>query len=214
MNMDKQILYYYQKGVASYLIAKKLGISNTKARSILRKHGVNLRSHNITNKISAARRTPEENKAITQKATQSNIGSTHSNLHRVHLASSRQKNPTIDPVYEAPLISECQKHSILAIPQKAFYKYNVDLYLPDKNVVIEIFGGNFHNKPQAVQLFNNKMKYLSSKNIPVVVVWADKLTYEPKKVLSVAMRSRKRLTIIDGQGIPTTRGLGDIILDD
>lgn len=212
--MDKQILYYYQRGVASYLIGKKLGISNTKVRSILRKNGINLRSHNITNKVSAARRTPAENHAITQKATKANTGSTHSNLHRVRLASSRQKNAKIDPVYEAPLIVAFQQRNILAIPQKAFYKYNVDLYLPDKNVVIEIFGGNFHNKKVAVDMFNNKLKYLSSKNIPVLIVWASHLTYNPRVVVEVALRVTDRLTIIEGDGTPTTRGLGDIILDD
>lgn len=212
--MDRQILYYYQRGVASYLIAKKLGLSNTRVRSILEKNGVHLRSHNITNKISASRRTPEENAAITRKATEANTGSTHTNLHRVRLAYSRQKNPTIDPVYESPLVDLCKKRGIGVVPQKAFYKYNVDLYLPKENVVIEIFGGGFHNKADAVEMFNNKMKYLSSKKVPVVIVWADKLLFSPQAVLEVAMRAKDRLTIIDGSGVQTTRGLGDIILDD
>lgn len=212
--MDTQIVYYYQRGVASYLIAKKLGISNTKVRDTLKKHGIKIRSHNITNKVSAAKRTPAENHAITQKASEANLGSTHSTLHRTNLARSRQKNPTIDPVYELPLLQLCQKRSILAIPQKAFYKYNVDLYLSRENVVIEIFGGGFHNKPEAVKLFNNKMKYLSSKKVPVVVVWADKLTYNPSAVLEIAVRATSRLTVIDGSGALTTRGVGDIILDD
>jgi very-short-patch-repair endonuclease len=205
--MDKQILYYYQRGVASYLIGKKLGISNTKVRDTLRRHGVKLRSHNITNKVSAAKRTVEENQAITQRATQANIGSTHSNLHRVRLASSRQKNPKIDPVYELPLLQLCEQRGVAVVPQKAFFKYNVDLYLSDKNVVIEIFGGNFHNKPQAVKLFQNKMKYLSSKAVPVVVVWADKLTYDPQAVLAVALHVSQPLTVIEGTGTLTTRGL-------
>lgn len=212
--MDKQIIYYYGRGVASYLIAKKLGISNTKVRDTLKKHGIKLRSHDITNKVSAARRTPEENRQITKKAAEANLGSTHSALHRVRLASSRQKNPTIDPVYELPLVQLCQKRGIEVIPQKAFYKYNVDLFLPAANVVIEIFGGGFHNKPQAVKLFNNKMQYLSSKNVPVVIVWADKITYSPQAVLEVALRASGRLVVIDGAGISTTRGLGDIILND
>jgi very-short-patch-repair endonuclease len=210
--MDKQIIYYYQHGVASYLIAKKLGISNTKVRYILRKHGVNIRSHNITNKVSAARRTPEENKAITRKAAAANRGSVHSNLHGVRLAVSRQKNPKIDSVYEAPLLRVCQKQGILAIPQKSFYKYNVDLYIPEKNVVIEIFGGNFHNKPQAITLFQNKIKYLSSKKVPVLVVWADKLTYRPPVVLEAAMNLSEPIKIIDGGGTRTTRGSEFILL--
>lgn len=204
--MERQILYYYQRGVASYLIAKKLGISNTKVRTLLAKKGIKVRGHNITNKVSAQRRTPAENKAITQKATEANIGSTHTNLHRVRLAAARQKNPTIDPVYEAPLVEECKKRNILVIPQKSFYKYNVDLYIPEKNVVIEIFGGNFHNKPYAVELFQNKLEYLSSKNVPVVVVWADKLNYWPDRVLTVALKAKAPLTIIDGSGAASTKG--------
>lgn len=204
--MDKEILYYYQRGIASYLIGKKLGISNTKVRYTLRKYGINIRSHNITNKVSAARRSPEENHAITKKAADANRGSTHSALHRVRLASSRQKNPKIDPVYELPLLRECQRNGILAIPQKSFYKYNVDLYLPQKNVVIEIFGGGFHNKPQAVTLFRNKMKYLSSKKVPVLIVWADKLTYRPAVVLQIAMYLKEPVMIINGGGTRTTRG--------
>jgi very-short-patch-repair endonuclease len=209
-NQNRQIIYYYQRGVASYLIAKKLGISNTKVRAILKKHNVSLRSHDVTNKVSAAKRTPAENRAITKKASETNLGSIHSNLHRVRLAASRQKNPKIDPVYELPLLRACQELSIIAIPQKSFYKYNVDLYLPKENVVIEIFGGNFHNKPDAVILFENKIKYLSSKRVPVVVVWADKLTYSPQAVLEVAMRATDRLTIIDGTGTLTTRGVGAV----
>jgi len=205
--MDRQILYYYQRGVASYLIAKKMGVSNTKIRGVLKRHGVKLRSHNITNKVSAQRRTPEQNRAITQKATEKNIGANHSSLHRARLALSRQKKPTIDPVYELPMVELCKKLGVDVIPQKAFYKYNVDLYLPGNNVVIEIFGGGFHNKSEAVDMFNNKMKYLSNKDVPVLVVWADK-SFNPQAVLEVALRVNGNLTVIDGTGAPTTRGLG------
>lgn len=209
--MDKQIIYYYQKGVASYLIAKKLNISNSYVRRLLKRKGIPLRGHDVTNKVSAQKRTPEENRAITQKAAQANKGSEHTLLHRSRLAIAREKNPTIDPIYEQPLVDLCQKMGVSVVPQKAFNKFNIDLYLSKENVVIEIFGGNFHNKQEAVDLFNNKMKYLSKNNIPVVIVWADKLTYLPKSVLAIAMKAEKRLTIIDGQGTPTTRGLGDIL---
>jgi len=212
--MDNQIIYYYRRGVASYLIAKKYGISNTKVRSILRKNGVPLRSHDITNKISAARRTPEENIAITQKAAEANLGSVHTATHRAKLALTRQLNPTIDPVYEQPLVDLCKKMRVEVIPQKAFSRFNVDLYLPKENVVIEIFGGGFHNKKDAVELFNNKIAYLSKNNIPVLVVWSDRLTYNPKAVLDVARTCSQKLQVINGDGTPTTRGLSDIILHD
>jgi very-short-patch-repair endonuclease len=211
--MDKQIIYYYQRGVASYLIAKKFGVSNAYVRRLLRAKGVPLRGHDITNKVSAAKRTDAENKAITKKATEANIGSEHTVLHRSRLAIAREKNPTIDPVYEQPLIEIANSMGISVIPQKAFYKFNVDLYLPKENVVIEIFGGNFHNKREAVDMFNNKIKHLSRKQVPVLVVWADKLTYNPQNVLTIAQRLKRKLTIINGDGTPTTRGLSDIVLD-
>jgi very-short-patch-repair endonuclease len=134
-------------------------------------------------------------------------------LHRSRLAIAREKNPTIDPVYEQPLIEIANSMGISVIPQKAFYKFNVDLYLPKENVVIEIFGGNFHNKREAVDMFNNKIKHLSRKQVPVLVVWADKLTYNPQNVLTIAQRLKRKLTIINGDGTPTTRGLSDIVLD-
>lgn len=211
--MDKQIIYYYQRGIASYLIAKKFGVSNTHVRSLLEKNGIKLRGHHITNKMSAQKRTPEENKALTQNASESNKGSVHTQRHRIKLALSRERNPIVDPVYEEPLVTLCRTMLVDVTPQKAFDKFNVDLYLPEENVVIEIFGGGFHNKKVAVELFNNKMRYLSSKQIPVVIVWADKLTYKPKNVLTVSRSARKQLTIITGDGTPTTRGLGDIILN-
>lgn len=209
--MDRQIIYYYQRGVASYLIAKKFGVSNTYVRKLLEKNGVKLRGHNVTNKMSAERRTPEENKAITQKASEANVGKVHVASHRVKLALSREKNPKIDPVYEQPLVDLCKKSGVDVIPQKAFDKFNVDLYLPQKNVVIEIFGGGFHNKKQAVELFNNKISLLSRKKIPVLIVWADKLTFEPKTVLDIALKTKK-LSIITGDGKPTSRGSEDIKL--
>lgn len=212
--MDKQIVYYYQRGVASYLIAKKFGVSNTYIRSLLTKRGIPLRGHNTTNKMSAARRTPEENLAITKKAAEANLGSVHTATHRAKLALARQLKPQIDPVYELPLVTLCNKMKIEVIPQKAFARFNVDLYLPKENVVIEIFGGGFHNKKDAVQLFNNKIAYLSKNNIPVLIVWADKLTYSPKDVLAVARTSKKKLQVINGDGTPTARGLNDIILHD
>ena len=209
--MDKQILYYYSKGVASYLIAKKFGVSNTYVRNLLKKHGVNLRGHNITNKVSAMRRTPGENKAITKAASEANKDSVHTHSHRVKLALAREKNPKIDLVYEKPLVDLCRKMSIPVIPQKAFDKFNVDLYLSRENVVIEIFGGGFHNKKDAVEQFNNKMKYLSKNKVPVLVVWADKLTYSPEKVINTALTIKSTLTIINGDGSNTTRGLRDIL---
>lgn len=211
--MEKQIIYYYQRGVASYLIAKKFGVSNNYIRSILVKNGIKIRSHNVTNKVSARKRTPEENKRITAAASESNRGSVHSSRHRTKLALSRQRNPVIDPIYEKPLVDLCEKSGVLVIPQKAFYKYNVDLYLPDKNVVIEIFGGGFHNKQSAIDLFNNKIKHLSMRKVPVLVVWADKLTYSPKIVLETALSVDRPLTVINGDGTPTIRGLSDIVLN-
>lgn len=205
--MDKQIIYYYQRGVASYLIAKKFGVSNNYVRDLLKKHGIKLRGHNITNKVSAAKRTPEENREITRKAAEANKDSTHTHRHRMKLALSRERNPAIDPTYEAPLIKTCEALGVKVIPQKAFDKFNVDLYLPDYNVVIELFGGNFHNKPDAVRDFNNKMKVLSNKKVPVVIVWADKLTYSPKDVLDVALNVKKPLTNISGDGSDSLKGL-------
>lgn len=212
--MDNQIIYYYRRGVASYLLAKKFGVSNTYIRNLLKKKGIPLRGHNITNKVSAARRTPEENRAITQKAAEANLGSVHTATHRAKLAIARQLNPTIDPVYEKPLVELCKKKGVAVIPQKAFFKFNVDLYLVKENVVIEIFGGGFHNKKEAIELFNNKIAYLSRRKIPVLIVWADKLTFDPESVLAIARTSKKNLQVINGDGTPTTRGLSDIILND
>lgn len=209
---DKQIIYYYQRGIASYLIAKKFGVSNNYVRDLLKRSGVKIRGHNITNKMSADRRTPEENQAMTRAASESNLGSVHTAAHRHKLAIAREKNPQIDPVYEKPLVEYCKKHNVPVIPQKAFSKYNVDLYLPKEKVVIEIFGGGFHNKSDAVKLFNNKIRYMSKNNVPVVIVWADKLNYDVKKVLEVAIAANQPLTIINGDGTPTERGRGDIIL--
>lgn len=209
-NTDKQIIYYYQRGVASYLIAKKFNVSNSHIRRLLVRNGIKLRSHNVTNKLSARRRTPEENRKITEAASKANKGSTHTLMHRSRLALSRQRNPVIDPVYEQPLVDQCIRRGIDVVPQKAFYKYNVDLYFVKENVVVEIFGGGFHNKKEAVDLFNNKMRYLSKKKIPVLIVWADKLTYNPQSVIDVVKNTKKPLTIVNGDGTPTTRGLNDI----
>lgn len=212
--MDKQIIYYYRRGVASYIIAKKFGVSNAYVRGLLKKSDIKLRGHKTTNKVSAQKRTPEENRAITRAAARANRGSTHTLRHRSKLALSRQKNPTIDPVYEQPLVDLCRKKGIDIVPQKAFNKFNVDLYLVKENVVIEIFGGGFHNKKEAVDLFNNKIEYLSKNQVPVLVVWADKLTYDPQKVLKAASSVSQRLTVINGDGTPTIRGLNDIIIND
>lgn len=210
--MDKQIIYYYQRGVASYLIAKKFGVSNTYVRKLLLVNGVKLRGHDITNKVSAQKRTPEENRRITEKASEANRGSVHTNLHRVKLALARERTPAIDPVYEKPLIDYFKKQGVEVIPQKAFSKFNVDLYIPSKDVVVEIFGGGFHNKKDAVELFHNKQKYLSSKNVPLVVVWTDKLTFSPENLFKTIMSNNHTLTVLNGDGTPTNRGLGTIIL--
>lgn len=211
---DRQIIYYYQRGVASYQIARHFGVSNTYIRSLLKRNGVKLRGHDITNKMSARRRTPEENKAITEKASEANRGSVHTATHRAKLALARERKPTIDPVYEQPLVDLCKKLKIQVVPQKAFGRFNVDLYLPKENVVIEIFGGGFHNKKDAVELFNNKIAFLSRKKVPVLIVWADKLTYNPKSVLDIARTCKQKLQVINGDGSSTTRGLNDIILHD
>lgn len=208
--MDRQIIYWYKRGVASYLIAKKFGVSNSYVRKLLIRSGIKLRGHNVTNKMSADRRTPEENRAITAKATESNRGSVHTATHRAKLALSREINPTVDETYERPLLNYYKKKNVKAIPQKAFYKYNVDLYVPSQNVVIEIFGGGFHNKEEAKELFRNKMDYLSKKKIPVVIVWSSKENYSVENIFKIANGATQPLTIINGDGTPTTRGLKDI----
>lgn len=214
--MDKQIIYYYGRGVASYQIAKHFGVSNTYVRSVLKKNGIKLRGHEVTNKMSAARRTPEENAAITKKAAEANLGSVHTATHRAKLALARERKPTIDPVYEQPLVDLAQSKGIKVVPQKAFARFNVDLYFVAENVVVEIFGGGFHNKKDAVQLFQNKIDYLSRNKVPVLIVWADQLTYSPENVLRIVSDLKLRptkLSVITGDGKPSTRGLGDIILN-
>lgn len=214
VRVDREIVYYYQRGVASYLIAQKFGVSNNYVRGLLAKHGIELRGHDITNKVSAQKRSEEENTEITRKAAEANKGSVHVQSHRVKLALSREQNPVIDPVYEQPLVDLCNTMGIAVIPQKAFNKFNVDLYLPENDVVIEIFGGNFHNKKDAVEQFNNKLKHLSKKQVQVLVVWADRVTYNPENVLAIAQMVKKGLTIINGDGTPTRRGLSGIVSDD
>lgn len=211
--MEQQIIYYYQRGVASYLIAKKFGVSNSYVRNLLKKRGVKVRGHSVTNKMSADRRTPEENKRITKAASEANRNSVHTLQHRVKLALARERKPTIDPIYEQPLVDLCKNNGVDIIPQKAFSKFNVDLYLVKKNVVIEVFGGGFHNKQDAKDLFNNKINYLSSKKIPVVIVWADKATFSPEKVLKVCMNASEPLTIITGDGLASKKGLNDIVFN-
>ena len=207
---DRQIIYYYQRGVASYLIAKKLGVSNNYIRSVLKRHKIKIRSPKVANRMTASKRTPEENRRITAKAAEANLGSIHSASHRNKLALSRQKKPTIDPVYEKPLVDLCKKSGIEVIPQKAFGRFNVDLYFPQKNTVIEIFGGGFHNKQAAVDTFNHKMLYLSKKKVPVLVVWAEKSTYNPQKVLEIGLKVKEPLVVINGDGSSTKRGVKDI----
>lgn len=211
--MDQQIIYFYQRGVASYLIAKKYGVSNSYVRNLLKKNSIKLRGHDITNKVSAKKRTPEENKAITAKATEANIGSVHTERHRIKLALSRQRNPAIDPVYEKPLIDYFKSRGVEVTPQKAFNKFNVDLYIPSKDVVVEIFGGGFHNKKDAVELFHNKQRYLSSKKVRLIVVWTDQLTFDVTKLFYTIMSTDGQLRVINGDGSDTTRGLGTIILN-
>lgn len=211
--MDKQIIYYYKRGVASYLIAKKFNVSNTYVRNLLLRNGIKLRGHNITNKMAAQRRTPEENRAITQAASESNKGSVHTQRHRIKLALSRERNPTIDLIYEKPLVDLCKRLNIKVVPQKAFDKFNVDLYFVKENVVVEIFGGGFHNKKNAIELFHNKQRYLSKIKVKLLVVWADKLTYDPKSVIAVVKKLDQPLLVVSGDGVKTTRGLGDIILN-
>lgn len=213
MQMDKQIIYYYQRGIASYLIAKKFNVSNSYVRKLLKRNGIKLRGHSVTNQMSADRRTPEENAQITKAASRANRGSEHTIRHRSRLALSRERNPQIDPTYEQPLVDLCNKMGVENVPQKAFYKYNVDLYLTKSNVVIEIFGGGFHNKKDAVEAFNNKLQYLSLNKIPVVIVWVDKLNFNPKAIIDISIKTKKQLSIINGDGTPTTRGMKDIILE-
>lgn len=210
--MDKQIIYYYQRGVASYLIAKKFKVSNSYVRKLLEKNSIPIRGHDITNKVSASKRTPEENKAITAKATEANIGSIHTDRHRMKLALSRQRKPTIDPTYEKPLIDYFEKRGVEVIPQKAFSKYNVDLYIPSKNVVVEIFGGGFHNKKDAVELFHNKQKYLSNKDVKLIIIWSDQSTFDVVKLFYVIMGNASELRVLNGDGTNSVKGLGTIIL--
>lgn len=188
-------------------------MSNAYVRKLLKDNDIKLRGHNITNKMSADKRTSEENLAITKKASEANLGSVHLASHRVRLALSREKKPTIDPVYEQPLVDLCKKSGVAVIPQKAFDKFNVDLYLPKENVVIEIFGGGFHNKKQAVKLFNNKIAFLSRKKVPVLIVWADK-SFDARAVLKTAQSLTDGLSIVNSKGERTSRGLVDIRVND
>lgn len=164
----ERIVRLYESGESEVAVGRAVGVSRMIVRRVLVNAGVSLRGYG-QNAIVAARRTPEENKALTAAANKAARGRVASEEERVRTAQTRERNRSGVSHYEVFIEKKLRTLGIASTPQKACGRYNIDIAVGP--VAMEVFGGGWHAGGRHLARAPQRFSYLFDQGWCVLVVW-------------------------------------------
>lgn len=186
---DAEIVRRYQAGEAEQALAKAFDVSRSAIEVRLRAAGVERRDIATASRISAAQRTPEENRRIILAAQASQRGKRQPLRQKVRRAQTRQERQIGVSPAETLLCTWLTPRlaPIPCIPQYAVGPYNVDLAIDaDPPLAVEIFGGKWHGYGRHVARAPERARYLLDQGWNLIIVWCTDGRSMPSLSLAVA----------------------------
>jgi very-short-patch-repair endonuclease len=209
---DKEIAERFLAGESVKALAESYGVSRGPIAVRLKHQGIEPRSQSEAMKLRMSRMTPEERLALAAPSHRA-ARRKHTEEERAKMALSRERNRTHVSPGEEMLEAWLAERGIVATPQKAVGRYNIDLAVG--TIAVEIFGGGWHGYGHHKATSLKRFRYLLDRGWTVVVVWlnavrfpltpavADYLvTFVEQARRDPSLRGQYRVIRGDGQEMP------------
>jgi very-short-patch-repair endonuclease/lambda repressor-like predicted transcriptional regulator len=201
----------YLSGISVKKLAKRYECSRRAINKRLIAAGISIRNVSQANQLHSDSLTSAE-KRRKAEAAHAAVRGKKVNLDVLEtIALSKERSPIFSK-YELMLYNELTTRGIHAVPQKAFSKFNVDFYIPERGIIVEIFGG-WHDSPKAIKCFEDKSALLLGKGYSIIVCWSAGV-FDAVKVCnyieSLTASKDARHYIIRGNARPSKIGLTKI----
>jgi len=164
-----EIVRLYQSGESEQAVARLLGVSRLTIRKRLIASGITPRTQTEAALLMMSKLTPEQRQKRSAKAHEASRGrkSTIEQLERRALGV--EKNLGNISIAEQWVADELRAQGLSITQQKAFGIFNVDIYIHDLNLAVEILGGNWHSSKS----HKRRLDYLKSVGLNIVYVWVN-----------------------------------------
>jgi very-short-patch-repair endonuclease len=159
----------YLAGESELAISLALGVSRAVVKRTLDSAGVTRRSQSDAMRTRLAKMTPAERSELAKNAHDAVRGSKRTQEQLEKRARGVERNKGNVSEAESLVASAFEARGYGVVQQKAFGVYNVDIYVPSLNLVVEVLGGAWHsNKPH-----RRRLTYLTGLGLNLVAVWVD-----------------------------------------
>lgn len=214
-----RIVELYNSGVSVLQLAKDFDVASTVINRRLAEAGVVTRGQTEANRLMMKSRTSEENARNVIAAHNAVRGKRRSTEELIKRAKTKESMTVFTSDFERAIAKELTDRGIDFTPQKAVYKYNIDIAIGD-DIALEVFGGGWHGVGRHAARFTERSKYLFDAGYTVVICWTSFGEFTPTAIADYLIQLRDELRsnpssarkhyVILGDGQLTTVGANNL----
>ena len=160
----------YLSGEAEWTIAKRLGVSRQVIRRQLLQVGVKIRTQSESSNLVYATRGADFAKAITASANVAARGRKASEGERIKRAINIEQTQSRTSPLEDVVLTWLDAYKVTR--QKALSIYNIDLFLEESAIAVEVFGGSWHASGHHLAAHVQRCKYILDQGINIIIIWS------------------------------------------
>lgn len=165
-----ELLALYNSGLWKNEIAAKIGISEGVVGKYLARLGIPLAESRSDAMRARLERVGADGRAkLSESAHNAVRGMKRSESDLIKRAISNERSGKFDSIAERDLFFILRELGAEAIPQKALWKYSIDLAIG--NVAVEVTGRG--RKPENIPALRERIKYILNSGFVMVWVWAN-----------------------------------------
>lgn len=204
----------YIAGERIEILAREHGVSDTALRHAFYRRGLDVRTRSDNQRHLASLRTADERLENARAAHAAVRGAQRTHDELVRRAITRQARPdAFMSAIEAPLLDILHDRGIVATPQLAIDKYNVDIAFA--SVAVEVYGGSWHNSGRAAQRFMERTHTILNRGWHLIIIWVEQphypLTVEAANYLITMAEFARRNPSAPCQ-YRVIRGTGEVVI--
>lgn len=165
------VLRLHQSGASVLAIAQELGVDRTIIYSCMNDLRLRKRSASEANRIRMARMTADERRELAASA-HATVRNSWNTATRINHAKRAQELGLRVGAFESEVGEYLQSQGIEVVPQMAWKGYNVDFFVRDGRVAVEVYTSSY--RPVGISKTARKTMQLLSAGISVVDLWINR----------------------------------------
>ena len=167
---ESELVRLYESGMTKSALAVHFGCAESALGKRLAKLGYPIaKNRSEAMKIRLERSTPEERAHLVAAAHDAIRGKTRTEENLINNAIGREKAGSFGSIEEKDLFDLLKVRGFIATPQKALWKYCLDLVIG--NVAVEVTGRG--RKYYSVPALRERIKYILNAGFSIIYVWAN-----------------------------------------